>query len=103
MLLYFDNPHISQQAARAIRRHWAIENELHYVLDVDFNQERTQCKNTNYIQNRTVLNKTALAIIRNAQKRETELTREELMSIRRYMGKFSVIEKALAVLPAVIK
>ena len=101
--LNFDNPHITEQIARAIRRHWAIENELHYVLDVDFNQDRTQCKNANYIQNRTLLNKTALAIIRNAQKQEIELTGKEPMSVKRFMEKFSVLDKALEALPTASK
>lgn len=101
--LNFDNPHITEQIARAIRRHWAIENELHYVLDVDFNQDRTQCKNANYIQNRTLLNKTALAIIRNAQKQEIELTGKEPISVKRFMEKFSVLDKALEALPTAIK
>lgn len=101
--LNFDNPHITEQIARAIRRHWAVENELHYMLDVDFNQDRTQCKNANYIQNRTVLNKAPLAIIRNVQKQEIESTGKEPMSVKRYMEKFSVLDLALEVLPDAIK
>ncbi|WP_289171662.1 ISAs1 family transposase [uncultured Parasutterella sp.] len=43
------NTHIAEQCARSVRRHWGIENDLHYVLDVDFFQDRTQCKNANYL------------------------------------------------------
>ena len=57
---------------------------------VDFNQDRTQCKNANYIQNRTLLNKTTLAIIRNAQEHEIELTGKEPITVKRFMEKFSV-------------
>ena len=30
------NTHIAEQCARAVRRYWGIENDMHYVLDVDF-------------------------------------------------------------------
>lgn len=87
--LNWANTYITEQAARAVRRHWGIENELHYVLDVDFYQDRTQCKNANYIQNRTMLNKLALAVIRNAQKLESEQTGKDPTSVKRLMCKFA--------------
>jgi predicted transposase YbfD/YdcC len=34
--LNFSNTHIAQQCARAVRHHWGIENDPHYVLDVNF-------------------------------------------------------------------
>lgn len=37
----FLNAYIAEQCARAVRRHWGIENDLHYVLDVNFYQDRT--------------------------------------------------------------
>ena len=47
----------------AIRSHWAIENNLHYMLDVYWNQDRMQASNPTYISNRSTLNKLALAML----------------------------------------
>ena len=46
-----------------IRTHWAVENKLHWILDVNFNQDRMQAKDENYITNRSALNKLALAML----------------------------------------
>lgn len=51
-----------------IRNHWSIENCLHWVLDVQFNEDRIQATNPNYISNRTLLNKNALNVLSMAQK-----------------------------------
>ena len=48
--LNFLNVHIAEQYARAVRRHWGIENDLPYVLEVNFYLDRTQGKNANYLQ-----------------------------------------------------
>lgn len=85
--LRWDNRLIAEQCARAVRRHWGIENDLHYVLDVDFYQDRTQCKNANYLFNRTLFNKLALAVIRQLQILEEKETGKEPMSVRRYQAK----------------
>ena len=42
-----------------IRRHWYIENSLHYVIDYNFNQDRIQCKNIDFFAGTTVMNKIA--------------------------------------------
>lgn len=48
--LNFLNVHIAEQYARAVRRHWGIKNDLPYVLEVNFYQDRTQGRNANYLQ-----------------------------------------------------
>lgn len=100
-LNYLD-AHVVEQCARAVRRHWGIENDLHYVLDVDFNQDRTQCKNANYLQNRVLLNKWALGMIRQLQKSEESQTGKEAKSVRRIMAKLQSPQVALEALAKVI-
>ena len=46
-----------------VRAHWAIENNLHWILDVYWNQDRMQATNGKYISNRSLLNKLALALL----------------------------------------
>ena len=96
------NTHIAEQCARSVRRHWGIENDLHYVLDVDFFQDRTQCKNANYLQNRTLLHKWALGVIRQAQKEEENNTGKTAKSVKRYMAQFNAPSIALDALTRII-
>ncbi len=51
--------------AQAVRAHWGIENNLHYMLDVFWRQDRMQAQNANYICNRSALNKLCLAFLEN--------------------------------------
>ncbi|MCF0253113.1 MAG: ISAs1 family transposase, partial [Duodenibacillus sp.] len=49
----------------AVRGHWSVENNLHWVLDVHWGQDRMQAKDPRYISNRSALNKLALALLEN--------------------------------------
>ena len=55
----WDLPNIAARVSHTIRRHWAIENELHHVLDVNLGQDAIQCKNASYLMNRLTLIKLA--------------------------------------------
>ena len=96
------NTHIAEQCARAVRRYWGIENDMHYVLDVDFFQDRTQCKNANYLQNRTLFHKWALGVIRQTQKEEENNTGKTAKSVKRYMAQFNAPSIALDALTRII-
>jgi len=58
----------AQEIVKNIRDHWNIENCLHWVLDVDFNEDRLQASNPNYLANRSLLIKNALNVLKLAQK-----------------------------------
>lgn len=58
----------AEQIVKIIRDHWSIENCLHWVLDVDFNEDRLQASNPNYLANRSLLIKNALNVLKLAQK-----------------------------------
>lgn len=54
----------AEQLATAVRAHWAIENRLHWVLDVSFGEdEKTLCKD-NSPQNLSLMRKIVLNLIR---------------------------------------
>ena len=55
----------SKRVNEIIRHHWGIENNLHWCLDMRYNQDRIQANNPNYIANRSALNKLALAYLEN--------------------------------------
>jgi predicted transposase YbfD/YdcC len=46
------------------RTHWGIENQLHWVLDVDFHEDAARSRKDNAPQNLALLRKLALNIIR---------------------------------------
>jgi predicted transposase YbfD/YdcC len=48
----------------AIRRHWAIENELHWILDMAFREDDARHRARNTAQNMTILRHFALNIIK---------------------------------------
>ena len=49
--------------AQAIRRHWAIENNLHWVLDVTFHEDQSRVREHNAVCNWAVLRKIALNLL----------------------------------------
>lgn len=54
--------------AEIIRSHWFIENSLHWVLDLVFNEDRIHAANADYLFNRSLCNKAALNVLRTVQK-----------------------------------
>lgn len=50
--------------AKAIRRHWQIENSLHWVLDVTFNEDHCQIRDRKAVQNFSLLRKIAINLVR---------------------------------------
>jgi predicted transposase YbfD/YdcC len=52
------------QLATAIRSHWAIENGLHWVLDVGFNEDASRVRECNAARNLALLRKIALNFAR---------------------------------------
>ena len=53
----------AERFAEIIRAHWGIENRLHWMLDMRFNQDQMQSSSPNYISNRSSINKLALAML----------------------------------------
>jgi predicted transposase YbfD/YdcC len=51
------------QANKAVRSHWSIENNLHWQLDVSFNEDRSRIIKDNAPENMACLRKIALQMI----------------------------------------
>jgi len=51
--------------SEAIRRHWEIENRLHWVLDVTFKEDDSRARRNNAAENLAVMRHVALNAIRN--------------------------------------
>jgi len=53
-----------KRLAGAVRQHWGIENGLHWVLDVAFNEDRMRQRERNGIENLALLNRLAVSLLR---------------------------------------
>lgn len=51
--------------ASSVRKHWSIENQLHWQLDVTFGEDKAKTRKDNSPLNWNVMRKTALPLIRN--------------------------------------
>jgi predicted transposase YbfD/YdcC len=60
----------AEQAGRKIRRHWGIESELHWVLDMAFGEDNARHRAHNTAQNLTTLRHFALSIVKQDKKRK---------------------------------
>ncbi|SRR5581483_11520705 len=57
-------PARAKRLAQAVRQHWGIENSLHWVLDVAFNEDRLRLRERNAIENLALLNRLAVSLLR---------------------------------------
>jgi predicted transposase YbfD/YdcC len=53
-----------KRLASAVRQHWGIENGLHWVLDVAFNEDRMRQRDRQGIENLALLNRLAVSLLR---------------------------------------
>ena len=53
--------------SKAVRSHWGIENQLHWVLDVQFNEDQSRARQRYAAENLATLRRLALNLL----KRET--------------------------------
>ncbi|EHS50594.1 transposase IS4 family protein, partial [Rhizobium sp. PDO1-076] len=66
------------QFAEAIRGHWAIENSLHWVLDVTFNEDATRSRTGHGPANMAIVRHFAINIVRSHKdKRSIKLRRNK--------------------------
>jgi predicted transposase YbfD/YdcC len=56
---------------RSVRRHWHIENSLHWVLDVSFNEDRSRIRRDHAPENMALIRRAALNLL----KHETSMKR----------------------------
>ncbi len=59
---YISSLNMIDQFAYAVRKHWSIENQLHWCLDVIFHEDASQARKDLSPLNLNVLRKTALAL-----------------------------------------
>jgi predicted transposase YbfD/YdcC len=59
------------QAADAVRSHWAIENSLHWVLDVTFGEDQSRLRTGHGARNMAVVRHFAINLVRTAKHKQS--------------------------------
>ncbi|MGF1488698.1 MAG: ISAs1 family transposase, partial [Prochloraceae cyanobacterium] len=57
--------------ARAIRKHWCVENQLHWVLDVSFNEDDCRIRKDNSPENLAIIRHIALNLLKQEKTEKT--------------------------------
>jgi predicted transposase YbfD/YdcC len=71
----------AKQLARQIRDHWKIENELHYCLDVTFNEDKRSIRSQYGAENYALLSRFALSLLKRHE--GVPSTNKDKQSVRR--------------------
>lgn len=78
----------AEKYLKATRNHWAIENKLHWGLDVIFNEDSSRKRNNNVAENFSIIFKVALKLLKDKQK-EMIANGQKSVSIRRMRKKLA--------------
>lgn len=70
----------SKQIAEAARKHWEIENRLHWSLDVTFREDASRTRATNAAENLSFLRKLALSLLKNESTSKKSLKHKRFIS-----------------------
>ncbi len=65
---YFISSHSGKQAqkiAALVRNHWRVENELHWTLDVSFNEDQCRVRIENAAENLARIRRISLLLLKN--------------------------------------
>ena len=65
----------------SVRNHWAIENSLHWVLDVSFNDDQSRIRKGNAPQNIAIIRHLSLNMLRSVKKK-----RQSIKGLRKKAG-----------------
>jgi predicted transposase YbfD/YdcC len=68
----------AKEAANAVRGHWAIENQLHWVLDVVFNDDLARLRTGHGAKNMAVVRHFAINLVRQAKDKNSIKLRRKL-------------------------
>ena len=68
----------AERAGKAIRGHWAIENQLHWVLDVTFDEDQSRLRKGFGARNMAVVRHFAINLVRSATDKKSIKLRRKL-------------------------
>lgn len=74
-LLYQQFPAQAPQMLAAVRLHWGIENQLHWVLDMSFGEDQSRIRKDNVPTNAAIIRHAVLNMIRQTPKKRMRVKR----------------------------
>lgn len=72
-----------QVALRAIRDHWGVENTLHWILDMSFNEDYSRIRKENAPQVMAMLRHMALNILQQGKLQQKKFKRQSIKGLRK--------------------
>ncbi len=75
-----DTPHLAEAALHAVRRHWSIENELHWVLDIAFREDDCRIRKGHSAENMAVLRHIALNLLKQESSKRLGIKNKRLLA-----------------------
>ena len=73
-------PGDARQILQAVRGHWAIENELHWSLDVSFREDQSRIRQGNAAENMSRLRQIALNLLKQEKTAKVGIQNKRLMA-----------------------
>jgi predicted transposase YbfD/YdcC len=70
----------------AVRQHWGIENQLHWVLDVSFGEDSSRIRKDNAPTNMAIIRHAALNMMRTVKKTNIAYNRKSIRLMRKSAG-----------------
>lgn len=70
----------AKMLATCIRKHWTVENELHWSLDVAFNEDKCKIKDKNAAANFAATRRFALGLLKNAKLSKVGIKNQRLQA-----------------------
>lgn len=70
----------AKMLARCIRKHWTVENELHWSLDVAFNEDKCRIKDKNAAANFAATRRFSLGLLKNAKLSKVGIKNQRLQA-----------------------
>jgi len=75
-----DMPHLARTALHAVRRHWSVENERHWVLDIAFRADDCRIRQGFGAENMTVLRHMAVNLLKQEQSQKLGIKNKRLLA-----------------------
>lgn len=74
-------PADAKKALHAVRAHWGIENKLHWVLDITFNDAQSRVRKGNAPNNMAIIKKTALNLLQITKKKHPRMSLKRMRKL----------------------
>ena len=76
----------AEKILKVIRSHWAVENSLHWVLYMSFNENYSRIRKENAPHIMAIFRHIALNLLQTAKKTKQELKRHSIIGLRKQCG-----------------